>query len=381
MTTDRTPSFKKRLILMAVLMGLLVAGLVGFNLFKMTMMKKYLGQAAHPPQSVTTQILRRTLWEPSFDTVGALRAARGVDISVEVPGMVRHMAFQAGDRVQKGQTLVEMVDDAERAAVASQEAGLKLARLTLTRDEAQFALHAISQAQLEADRADVDGRVAQLEQQRALLAKKIIVAPFAGQMGITTINPGQYLNPGDKIATLQTVDQLLVDFNVPQQYLSHLKNGQVVHLTFEAWPQRSFHARVVAHNPQVDAATRNILVEARLDPVKGGELLPGTFGHIVWDYGQAEERLTLPQAAIAFNPYGSTVFVVHHDSSGTHPKAQQVFITTGDTRGDQVVVLTGLKEGEEVVTSGQLKLTSGSPVAISHDASPPGDSAPTPQEQ
>jgi membrane fusion protein (multidrug efflux system) len=381
MTDQSSPSLKKRLILMGTLMALLVGGLEGFNLFKRAMMQKYLaGGAAHPPPVVTALVVQRTNWQPSFDTIGSLRAARGVQLSVEVAGLVRRVAFKAGDEVQAGQTLVEMVDDAERAAVQTQEAGLDLARLTLKRDEAQYAVHAISQAQLEMDRAEVVSRTAQRDQALALLARKKVTAPFAGQMGITTVNPGQYLNPGDKIASLQTVHQLLVDFNLPQQFLGRIAVGQWVHLSFEAWPGKTFAARVVARNPEVDASTRNVQVEARLEPV-AVPLLPGTFAHVIWDYDQAAPRLTLPQSAIAFNPYGATVFVIQRGSRGAPPKVQQAFITTGATRGDQIVVLSGLRAGDEVVTSGQLKLKSGMSVAISTAAAPPFAAAPTPQEQ
>ncbi|WP_297497998.1 efflux RND transporter periplasmic adaptor subunit [Ferrovum sp.] len=381
MTDQSSPSLKKRLILMGALMTLLVGGLVGFNLFKRAMMQKYLaGGAAHPPPVVTAQVVQRTNWQPSFDTIGSLRAARGVQLSVEVAGLVRRVAFKAGDEVQAGQTLVEMVDDAERAAVQTQEAGLDLARLTLKRDEAQYAVHAISQAQLEMDRAEVVSRTAQRDQALALLARKKVTAPFAGQMGITTVNPGQYLNPGDKIASLQTVHQLLVDFNLPQQFLGRIAVGQWVHLSFEAWPGKTFAARVAARNPEVDASTRNVQVEARLEPV-AVPLLPGTFAHVIWDYDQAAPRLTLPQSAIAFNPYGATVFVIQRGPRGAPPKVQQAFITTGATRGDQIVVLSGLRAGDEVVTSGQLKLKSGMSVAISTAAAPPFAAAPTPQEQ
>lgn len=358
-------------------MLLLVGGLVGFTLFKRAMMHKYFAAMAHPPQQVTAQVMHSSAWQPSFATIGSLRALRGATLSVEVPGTVRQVWFKSGDRVKQGQTLVTMVNDAEQAAVVVQDAALALAHLTLKRDQAQAAIHAISQAQLESDEADVNSRLAQRDQARALLAKKMITAPFAGQMGVSTLSPGQYLNPGDKIVSLQTVDQLRVDFSLPQRYMNQLVTGQRVRLNFEAWPDTVVEARVLAHNSEVDATTRNIAVEARVEP-NALPLLPGAFAHVSWDYGQAAPRLTLPQSAVAFNPYGSTVFVVHHD--GDKVTAQQVFIVTGDTRGDQVAVLTGLREGDEVVTSGQLKLKSGMPVAISHDAAPPDDVHPTPQE-
>lgn len=360
-------------------MILLVGGLVGFGLFKRAMMHKIFSQSAHPPQVVTTQILTTTLWQPSFQTIGSLRALKGAELTTEVAGIVRRVFFKSGESVKAGQLLVELVDDVERAALVSQEASLDLARLTLKRDQAQEAIHAISQAQLESDEADVRSRIAQRDQAQAQLDKKRITAPFAGQMGITTLSPGQYLNAGDKIASLQTLDQLRVDFTLPQQYLSHLALGQRVHLSFEAWPGQTVNAQVIARNSEVDAATRNVSVEARLEPTRL-PLLPGTFAQVMWEYGESGPRLTLPQSAIAFNPYGATVFVVHRDAPGTLAKAQQVFITTGDTRGDQVSVLSGLKAGDEVVTSGELKLASGMTVKVSQEPAPPDAAHPTPQE-
>ncbi len=363
---------------MGLLMFLLVAGLVGFGLFRRAMMHKIFSQAAHPPQVVTTQILAMTPWQPSFETIGSLRALEGAELTSEVAGIVRQVNFRSGERVKAGQLLVELVDDVERFSVVSQEAGLELARLTLKRDQAQAAIHAISQAQLESDEAEVRSRTAQCDQARAQLAKKRITAPFSGQMGITMLSPGQYLNAGDKIASLETLDQLRVDFTLPQQYLGHLTTGQTVRLSFEAWPGKTVPAHVVAYDSQVQAATRNVAVEARLDATTL-RLLPGTFAHVIWEYGKSGPQLTLPQSAIAFNPYGATVFVVHRDKA-TEPQVQQVFITMGDTRGDQVAVSGGLKVGDEVVTSGQLKLTSGMPVKISHQAAPPDAAYPTPQE-
>ncbi len=379
MNQTRQPSSKKRFMIMVLLMVLLGGGLVGFNLFKRAMMQKYLSSAAHPPQTVTVMTLHRTPWQPSFETIGALRALQGANLTVEVAGTVRQVRFHSGDWVKEGQILVEMVDDAEKAALAVQEAGLGLARLTLKRDQAQADIHAISQAQLEGDEADVRSREAQCNQARALLAKKMISAPFSGRMGVTTLSPGQYLNPGDKIASLQTVDRLRVDFNLPQQYLSKLEHGQQVLLTFDAWPGKRVTARVLAYNSEIDATTRNLAVEAKLD-ASPLSLLPGSFAHVTWSYDKAKPQLTLPQAAIAFNPYGATVFVVHHDTVGQPPTVQQAFITTGETRGDQVVVLDGLKEGDEVVTSGHLKLKSGMTIAIRTDGTPPDDPHPTPQE-
>lgn len=390
---SRPPSFKKRFVLMLLLVGLLVGGLVGFNLFKSLMLRKYLSASGEPPQTVSTIVATTSEWVPEFQAVGSLRAVRGVDISPEISGMVQQVFIHSGDRVHAGQGLLEMIHDVEAAQLKSLEASTELARITYGRDQAQLSVHAVSQAQVDADRADLQGKEAQLRQQQAILAKKTIVAPFGGRLGITTTNPGQYLNPGDKVVTLQQITPILADFTVPQQQVAKLKVGHKVQLQTDAWPGKVFPGEIAAISPQVDTTTRNISVEARLDN-SGEILLPGMFGKIFWRYGEKQVLVTVPQSAITYNPYGATVFILKPapapkaDAGGeTHPGprpqwvAEQVFVTTGATRGDQVAILSGLESGRTVVTSGQIKLKTGTPVFINNQLLPPNEPAPTPQEQ
>jgi len=389
----KNPSFKKRLILMVALVALLLGALVGFNIFKGMAIKKYMASAVQPPQTVTTTVAAVQDWNAELQAVATLRAVRGVDISSEVVGMVRELRFQSGQKVKAGQVLLVMNDDAERAQLKTLQVAAQLSRITLERDRAQYAAQAISRAQLDQDETDMQAKEAQVAQQAALLAKKTLSAPFEGRVGITTINPGQYLNPGDKIVTLQKITPILVDFHVPQQELNHLKVGRKLSLSTDAWPNKVFAGVISAINPLVDANTRNIAVEARLENPKQ-ELLPGMFGRIRLVYGEKQTLITLPQSAITFNPYGATVFVVKDGASGAaKPDAttdkpavapmvvQQVFITTGATRGDQVAVISGLEAGSTVVTSGQLKLKTGTPIVVNNQTMPSSDAAPTPQEK
>ncbi|MEG1327832.1 MAG: efflux RND transporter periplasmic adaptor subunit, partial [Janthinobacterium sp.] len=258
----------------------------------------------------------------------------------------------------------------------------------LARDRQQFAVQAISQAQIDSDLADVKSRQALAAQQAALVAKKTIRAPFAGKLGITTVNPGQYLNPGDRIVTLQTIDPIFVDFYIPQKHLGGLQVGQVLNLSSDAHASTAFAGKVSAISSKVDPATRNVQVEATVaNPQR--QLLPGMFANVNVEVGAKQHHLTLPQTAITYNPYGSTVFVVHAapapKAGAAAPKAgelvvRQVFVSTGEARGDQVAVLTGLTEGQQVVTSGQLKLKNGSPVVISNVVEPRNNPQPAPQE-
>ncbi len=384
------PSLKKRMIIMLILVAVLVGGVIAFNLFKGSMMRKFMAASGEPPQTVTTLVANRSEWIPELQAVGTLRAVRGVDISPEVAGTVRHLSFVSGQNVKAGDVLVEFVNDAEKAQLKSLEASVQLARITLERDRAQLAAQAISQAQVDTDTADLQGKEAQWAQQSALLAKKYLVAPFGGKLGISTINPGQFLNPGDKIVTLQEITPILVDFNVPQQQVSQLGVGRTVALSVDAWPNKVFSGKISAISPLVDAGTRNIAVEAQIENPKQ-ELLPGMFGRVRLAHGEKQSLITLPQSAVTFNPYGATVFVVKSapkpatteagHPAGTGLVAEQVFVTTGATRGDQVAIISGLEAGTTVVTSGQIKLKTGTPLIVNNQQSPPNDPAPTPQEK
>lgn len=383
MTTKRPMT--KRMIIMLICVGVLLAALVGFNLFKAHMIRKFMASNAAPAATVTSAVARYQSWQPQLSAVGSLRAVRGVDVTTEVPGLVREIPFSSGQEVKAGQVLVRLNDDSDRALLASLQAAAELAQTVYKRDKAQYDIQAIAKAQLDADAADLKSKRAQVDQQAALVEKKTIRAPFAGRVGITTVNPGQYLNPGDAIVTLQAIDPIYADFYLPQQQLGQLQVGQTVVVDTNAYNSRTFDGKIRSINPRVDNTTRNVQIEATVDN-RERKLLPGMYANVKIDAGDEERYLTLPQTAITYNPYGATVFVVkpgeHKDAHGkVMPIAQQVFITPGPTRGDQVAILKGIGEGTQVVTSGQLKLKNGTPLVIDNRVLPADSPNPTPQEQ
>jgi membrane fusion protein (multidrug efflux system) len=382
-------------ILLAVVLGL------GFFLH----IKKLIAASPRPgPQTVTATKVESLEWQPQLAAVGTVVAVRGVDVTTEIAGLVRSIEFKSGEEVKAGTVLAQLNADSDIAQLNSLMAARDLAATVLKRDQAQFEVQAISQAQLDNDAADLKTRNALVAQQQATIAKKTIRAPFSGKLGITTVNPGQYLNPGDKIVTLQTIDPIYVDFYLPQKRIGGLSIGQVIAAATDGFPGMGFPGRITAINPKVDPATRNVLVEATLANSKR-QLLPGMFANVSVDVGDKRRYLTLPQTAITYNPYGSTVFVVRkksevdaaHAASGAGSGAaappaaaasgggdqlvvQQVFVTTGETRGDQVAIVSGLTEGEQVVTSGQVKLKNGTPIVVDNSVQPANNPNPTPQE-
>lgn len=383
---------RRRLIIVVIAAGLLLAVLVGFNLVKQYFMAKARAQNASPPQTVSAASVQFSDWQPHVDAIGTLRATLGVDVTTEIAGLVRTLHFKSGDLATAGEVLVELNADSDIAQLHALEAAADLSSTVYERDKLQFQDQAISKAQLDADAADLRNKRAVVAAQAALVAKKTLRAPFAGQLGITTVNPGQYLNTGDKVVTLQSVDPIYVDFKLPQQELARITTGQSVTLTTDSYPGVSFTGKINAIDPKIDSSTRNFQAEATISNPEH-RLLPGMFARVSVSYGGTERYLTLPQTAITYNPYGTTIFVAEHKAPPANqppPKAgkpaattlfaQQVFVTLGPTRGDQVAVTKGIKEGDLVVTSGQLKLNNGTPLLIDNTAAPRDDPDPSPQE-
>ena len=375
----------KRMIIMLIVVGLVVGGLVGFNLFKNYMMQKYMASSGPPPQTVSTMIAKYDSWQPELGAVGTLRAVRGVDVTTEVGGLVRSIEFKSGDEVKADQVLAQLNADADVAQLRALEAAAELAATIYERDRKQLEVEAVSQAQVDADAGDLKAKRAQVAQQQALIAKKTIRAPFSGKVGINLVNRGQFLNPGDKLVTLQQLDPVFVDFALPQQNLPLLAIGRKVTLTTDAYKDTPFEGKISAVSPKVDADTRTLQVEATI-PNPKRTLLPGMFGAVNVSAGAEQRYLTLPQTAITFNPYGNTVYVVAQsdkkDAKGQSMLvAQQVFVTTGPQRGDQIAIVSGIKEGDQVVTSGGSKLKNGTPVVVNNSVQPANSPNPRPQEK
>ncbi|HEX8758310.1 MAG TPA: efflux RND transporter periplasmic adaptor subunit, partial [Steroidobacteraceae bacterium] len=270
--------------------------------------------------------------------------------------------------------------DPDLAQLQALQAEANLAALTYHRDLIQYQAQAIGRAQLDTDAANLKSTREQEAAQAALVAKKTVRAPFAGRLGITTVNPGQYLNPGDPIVTLESVDPIYVDFHLPQDELARVAVGQTVHVTADAFGGKTFDGQITSIDPLVDPSTRNFQAEATIrNP--GHKLLPGMFVRTAVDAGAKERYLTLPQTAITYNPYGQTVYLVRNPAKpGGHPTAQLIFVTLGPARGDQVAVVKGLKEGDVVVSSGQMKIKNGSELTVNNSVLPLNEPNPTPQE-
>ena len=373
----------KRMIIMLIIVGVIFGVIFGFKGFQSYMMKKYMSSAAAPAVTVSVVTAATEEWQPQISAVGSLRASRGVDIAGEVAGIVQNVNCKSGDNVKAGQTILQLNADSDIAQLQTLSAARDLSQSVYERNKKQFIAQAVSKASLDADAADLKVKQAQVAQQEALLRKKTISAPFAGRLGIFSVNPGQYLNPGDKIVTLQALDSIYVDFYLPQQELSRVASGQAVAAVTDTYPDKKFNGRISAISPKVDLQTRNVQIEALIANPRH-ELLPGMYATIKIQAGKSNRYLTLSRTAVTFNPYGETVYIVEEKGKTKDGKpalfVRQTFVTLGSSRGNQVAILKGVKEGERVVTSGQLKLKSGSQIVINNQVQPSSDANPVPAQ-
>nr|WP_295739784.1 efflux RND transporter periplasmic adaptor subunit [uncultured Acidocella sp.] len=369
----------KRTIIMLLIVVLILGLVFGWGALRAVFIAKFLKGFANQVQTVATIQAQETPWQPAIQSVGTVTAINGASLSAEVGGIVDSIHFESGQDVQKGDVLLTLRANNDPAVLAQLQAQAKLDEINYARDLKQFAANAVAQSTVDTDRANLAAAQAQVAAQQASMDEKIVRAPFSGRLGIRQVNLGQYLQPGTAIVTLEQLNPLFVDFYLPQQALVALKVGQVVNLKIDAYPGQTFPAKIAAIGATVDSATRSIAVRAVLqnDDLR---LRPGMFASVSVETGAPKEAVTLPQTAIAYSSYGDTVYVVKH-GQGNALVADQVFVTLGATRGDQVQILDGVKPGDEVVTAGQVKLHNGSPVAVNNTIQPSNDPNPNPPNE
>jgi membrane fusion protein (multidrug efflux system) len=371
----------KRMLIMLVLSSVALGGIFGFKTFVDTKIKEVMSGMGNQPQTVSTTKAAVMEWQRQLEAVGSLRAVNGADLSLDLPGIVEEIKFQSGDDVEAGQVLLHLRNDDDVAKLQSLEALARLAQITYDRDVRQLKAQAISQAVVDNDEATLRNYRAQVAEQKAIVEKKTLRAPFAGRLGLRQADLGQYLAAGTMVVTLQALDPIFVDFLLPQQAFDQIRVGQQVKAKVDTYPGKVFSGEITAISPKVEAATRNMQVRATIKN-PDHKLLPGMYATVGIDTGAPQRLVTLPQTAITYNPYGNLVYVVDDKGKEGDGKpqlvARQVFVTTGATRGDQVAILKGVKEGDTVVSAGQMKLRNGAPVSINNTVQPPDNPNPVP---
>jgi membrane fusion protein (multidrug efflux system) len=373
----------KRSIAVAVFLVLLVGGvLAGVKALQLRTLMAGAAAGGPPPETVSSVVVREENWPETLTAIGSLTAVQGVNVTAELSGMVREIAFQSGAVVAKGDLLVRLDTATEEAQLRATQAQVDLDFVNLNRVRNLRAEKMVSESDLNAAEAAWKQNVAHADAIRATMEKKTLRAPFAGRLGIRLINLGQYLETGKAIVSLQALTPVYAEFSLPQQELARLKTEMRVRLTIDAYPGRVFEGELTAMNPDLDPATRSVGLQATFAN-SDLALRPGMFARVEVLLAEQRAALVVPATSILSAPYGDSVYVLEPkpDPEGKPGLVvRQQFVRAGRARGDLVSVETGLKAGERIVSAGLFKLRNGMAVVENNSLVPKTDVAPRPAD-
>ena len=307
--------------------------------------------------------------------VGSLRSRQGVMLRPEVGGRVKQILFSDGQRVRKGQLMVQFEDQLQQAQVAQARAELSIAEANHKRNQELVAQNFISQRSLDESAAALEVSRAKLALAQATLQRLQVLAPFDGITGLKQINVGDYLKDGADMVNVEDIDAVLLDFRLPERFQAKIRAGQKAQLTVDALPGRPFSAIVQAVDPLIEANGRSVGVRGCIDN-RQQQLRPGMFARVNAVFGSRDNALVIPEEAII--PQGGRTFVVKV-VAGDKPDAlisQRVPVKVGLRQPGKVEIVEGLSAGDTVVTAGHQRLQKDGTAVRVVDLAQPGGGRP-----
>ena len=368
------------LIIVGTLLGLLLAGLYGFNRYREQAIANFFASNKPPPAQIAA-VTATSESVPRFATgIGSLAAVHQVTITPEIGGRVTAILFTPGAEIKAGDPLVQLNDAPERGDLANYEAQARMAAVTLARNTQLAARQVASRETVDQNQSQLDQARAQVLKTQAIIAQKLVRAPFKGRLGVRQVEVGQYLNPGSAIVTLSDLKHLYVNFTLPSTMRPQIALGQKVNVTADAFPGRTFEAEITTIEPQIRADTRTIAVQATLQNPDEA-LLPGMYINAAVVLPAEPDRVVLPETAVDYTLYGDSVYVVREDGKTADGKpilkATRTPVKTGPRWDGKVAILDGVKPGDQVVAAGQIKLQNGAAVIVTGNPPPQPPANPT----
>jgi membrane fusion protein (multidrug efflux system) len=300
---------------------------------------------------------------PFVDRIEVLGAAKGrqsVTVTSNTTELITAVHFTDGQHVQRGQVLVDLKAQAQTADIAQAQAALSLAEINYNRWKSLGEQGIAAKASVDQYRTAVDQARANLDAAKSRLGDRVIRAPFAGVVGLTDIAPGALINPGSPIVALDDVSVIRVDFDVPDRYLSQLKEGTPITARTDAYPDEVAHGRIAKLDTRINQSTRSIKARAEF-PNPSGRLKPGMLMHVAVDQGQ-RQALAVPEAAVQYKGDQAFVFVISR--RGPASVAEERPVLAGAVQDGFIEVKAGLKPGDPVVADGVNRVSAGQPVRI-----------------
>jgi len=364
----------KRFIIALILLVLVGGGLVGFNLFRDKAIQDFFATMQRPAVAVSTTQVEAVSWEPEIRAIGTVNAANGVDLTTEVAGVVKEIQFTANQSVAQGDVLVRLDDEVQRADLAAAQSQLDLNEQALQRAKELQTRGVGSQSTLDTAQAAATASVSQVTKLQAVVNQKQLRAPFDGTIGIPQIDLGEYVSPGQVVATLQNLDTMHANFTVPEQQFNALEMGQAVRLGLTE-DDLTYTGKITGIDPKIDPATRLVSVRAEISN-PGGKLNPGQFVRVRVALPVEDDVIVIPQTALVASLYGDYVYRLKTTPAEGDGDAQptvtveQVFVKVGRRSDGTVEIVEGLSSGDDVVNAGQNRLSNGARVTVNNEVQP-----------
>lgn len=412
MKLSMEPKLKKRMTIMAIALGIVFGGIIGFNLIKGFMIKRFFANFSMPAVTVSSVVAKKRTWEPKISAVGNFVAINGVDVNSQAAGNVVKIHFDSGEYIEKDKSLIDIDDSIEQATLKFNQSDLALQAINSQRQQDLFKRGATPSSSVDEAKAKLQQAQANVEKTEAAIRQKHISAPFSGRLGIRQVNLGQYISPGQtSIVSLQSLDPLYLEFYVPEQLLKRIRVNQKIVFSVEQNPNLLFEGKITALNSKIDINTHNVLIQATLpncpskalrDPTHSSlikvkkqansqhllvscdtelnaknkivsfNFVPGMFAAIEIEQPPIPDVIVLPTTAISYSLYGDSVFAIEKtkNKDGVEEMTvKRLFINTGEQQGNNTMIKSGIKAGQLVVGSGELKLQDGTRVVINNDVS------------
>ena len=352
---------KMRLVIAIVALLVLLGGIFGIKQWQWLTMQAQMSQPL-PPAVVATAKVELESWRPTLQSVGTLVAINGIDVSTEVNGIVKEIVLQSGQPVEQNEVLIRLDDAVDKAALDALRAERKLDEIQFNRSKDLLKKRVISKSEYDEAQARFDAAKARVKQQKEIIKRKVIRAPFTGLVGIRQVDVGQYIEAGNPIVSLQALDPIYVDYTLPERFLYQVAVKQEVEVKIDAIPGEVFSGKVSALDPGISRGTRTLNVRAILSN-QDGRLRPGMFAEVHTLQAEAQQVLTIPRTAINYNTYGDFIFLVQSQQNGML-SVKRLQVETGEVREGRVVIRKGLAHGDQVVRAGLVKLRDGMPIKI-----------------
>ena len=351
----------KRVIVLLIALAVLLGALFAWRFAQIRQQVETMSQAPPPAKIEVVEAAERR-WAQSIRAIGSLRAINGVEVANEIAGVVETLEFESGQSVEGGDVLLRIEAETDEAALETREAEARLALQQFERFSNLINQNAVSQSDFDEARANYEAAEARVHEQRALLNKKTIRAPFSGVLGLRQVDRGEYIAVGTPIVGINMLDPIQVDFTISERDLPRVKVGDRVEVTVAAFPDEQFNGQVQAIDSSVLPESRTVRVRAELANPEM-ELRPGMFANVRTVRDEIMEVVTVPRTAISYNTYGDFVFEVVEGEDGGKI-VERVSVTTGEARDGEVRIVDGVNAGATVVGAGLLRLRNNQPVEV-----------------